>query len=152
MNSFSIYGALRPDFDPLPAPEAVVLGPQARFTVLTSRLIRMEYSRTNTFEDRASQTFWHRRQPPPPFRATSESQDIEMTGVKRKNMRYLPLANQHLVIANIANLIKQTISDGGILQGFRFRNTVHRVKVNELAGHLFHRHSVLLEIARNGRE
>ena len=39
-------------------PAAIVIGPEVRFTVLTSRLIRMEYSRDNTFEDRASQAFW----------------------------------------------------------------------------------------------
>jgi len=59
-------------------PDSIVTGPGVRFTVLTSRLIRMEYSRTNTFEDRASQTFWYRRQPVPPFRVKSESQAIEL--------------------------------------------------------------------------
>lgn len=59
-------------------PDAIVAGPEVRFTVLTSRLIRMEHSRSNTFEDRASQAFWYRRQPPPAFRATSEAQEIEI--------------------------------------------------------------------------
>ena len=44
-------------------PAAVVTGPGVRFTVLTSRLIRLEYSQDSAFEDRASQAFWHRRRP-----------------------------------------------------------------------------------------
>ena len=59
-------------------PTAIVTGPGVRFTVLTSRLIRMEYSRVDAFEDRASQAFWYRRQPPPPFKATPESHEIEI--------------------------------------------------------------------------
>ncbi len=59
-------------------PAAFVTGPEVRFTVLTSRLIRMEYSQSNAFEDRASQAFWYRRQPIPPFRSTQASDGIEI--------------------------------------------------------------------------
>ncbi len=52
---------------PLAEPAAVVQAPQVRFTVLTSRLIRLEFNRDNQFEDRASQVFWHRQQPAVPF-------------------------------------------------------------------------------------
>lgn len=38
-------------FEPLPASRSVVIAPYARFTMLTSRLVRMEYSPTNQFED-----------------------------------------------------------------------------------------------------
>ncbi|MGM0501184.1 MAG: TIM-barrel domain-containing protein [Bacillota bacterium] len=47
--------------------DAVVQGINYRFTVLTSQLIRMEYSETGDFEDRASQIFWHRKLPTPDF-------------------------------------------------------------------------------------
>ncbi len=57
---------------------AIVAGPQVRFTVLTSRLIRLEYSRTNRFEDRASQVFWYRRQPVPPFKVKQTPEQIEI--------------------------------------------------------------------------
>jgi alpha-glucosidase (family GH31 glycosyl hydrolase) len=53
--------------DPLPNPQAVVEAGQARFTVLTPRLIRMEWSPSGVFEDRASQAFWFRTQPAPEF-------------------------------------------------------------------------------------
>ncbi|MBP1778573.1 MAG: hypothetical protein H6Q86_4584, partial [candidate division NC10 bacterium] len=59
-------------------PAAVVTGPRVRFTVLTSRLIRMEYSRDNTFEDQASQAFWYRHQPVPPFKVTQTPEQIEI--------------------------------------------------------------------------
>ena len=48
-------------------PAAVVQVEQARFTLLADRLIRMEYSPTGRFEDRASQAFWYREQPIPDF-------------------------------------------------------------------------------------
>ena len=34
---------------------AIIQGPNCRFTVLTSSLIRMEYSENGSFEDRATQ-------------------------------------------------------------------------------------------------
>lgn len=37
-----------------------VIGKNCRFTLLTSRLIRLEYSRNNVFEDRASQSVFYR--------------------------------------------------------------------------------------------
>jgi hypothetical protein len=47
-------------------------GPAVRFTILTSRLIRMECSRTGSFEDRPSQVFWFRQLPVPQFKHRSE--------------------------------------------------------------------------------
>lgn len=58
---------LRPEQRPLAAPDAVVEVGHARFTVLTARLLRLEYAPDGRFEDRASQVFWFRRQPVPPF-------------------------------------------------------------------------------------
>ncbi len=49
-------------YDPLPDAGAVVLSGdgQARFTVLTSQLLRMEYSSRGRFEDRESYSFINR--------------------------------------------------------------------------------------------
>ncbi len=60
-------------------PRAVVTGPHVRFTVLTSRMIRLEYSRADVFEDRASQAFWYRHQPVPAFTVTQAPDRIEIT-------------------------------------------------------------------------
>ncbi len=53
--------------DPVADPEAIVATGNARFTVLTPAMIRMEWSPTATFEDRASLTFINRRLPIPQF-------------------------------------------------------------------------------------
>ena len=46
---------------------AVVISGNARFTVLTPQLIRMEYSNTAQFEDRATLAFLNRNVPVPEF-------------------------------------------------------------------------------------
>ncbi len=63
---------------PAADPAAVVSGPQVRFTVLTSRLLRLETSPTGHFEDRASQPFWYRRQPVPEYQVTQDDNHIEI--------------------------------------------------------------------------
>ncbi|MEJ2751063.1 MAG: alpha-xylosidase, partial [Anaerolineae bacterium] len=70
-------------FRPVAAAEAVVVAGSARFTVLTSRLIRLEYAANGRFVDQASQLFWYRQQPVPPYK------------VKRKNGR-LQIITDHL--------------------------------------------------------
>ncbi len=55
-------------FDPIADPAAQIQAYQARFTMLSERLIRMEYSPSGQFEDRPSQAFWFRRQPAPDFK------------------------------------------------------------------------------------
>ncbi|MBD3317323.1 MAG: alpha-xylosidase, partial [Chitinivibrionales bacterium] len=53
--------------EPIADPKAVVQYGYVRVTVLTSRLFRIEYEPTGDFDDRASQTFWFRKQPVPPY-------------------------------------------------------------------------------------
>jgi alpha-glucosidase (family GH31 glycosyl hydrolase) len=65
-------------FDPLPNPEAVFQGKDVRFTVLTDRLIRMEYSPTGKFEDMPSQAIWYRNQPVPNFDLVANDARIEI--------------------------------------------------------------------------
>lgn len=61
--------AMAEQWDPVAEPSACVLadGGRARFTILTDRLIRMEWSASGSFEDRASQAFVHRATPTPVF-------------------------------------------------------------------------------------
>lgn len=56
---------LHPHFDPIAAPVAVVSAGDVCVTVLTSRLLRLEYNPTGACEDRPSQAFWFHRQPVP---------------------------------------------------------------------------------------
>src|SRR5262245_12015629 len=67
------------DAQPQARPEAMVIVPHARFTVLTSRLLRLEYSPTDQFEDRASQIFWYRAQPVPDFAVEREANRVVIT-------------------------------------------------------------------------
>ncbi len=76
-------------FKPVARPQAVVLAPQARFSVLTSRLIRLEYSPTDTFEDRPSQAFWFREQPVPGFTVKQTEAEIEIS-TEHLRLRYIP--------------------------------------------------------------
>ena len=61
-------------FDPVANPDAVVVDQNVRFTILTSRIIRLEYSPMAVFNDQPSQVFWYRRQPVPEF-STRYSED-----------------------------------------------------------------------------
>lgn len=60
-------------FDPIASAQAVATAGNARFTVLTPRLLRLEYSPNGRFEDRPSQTFWYRRQPVPEYETWQEN-------------------------------------------------------------------------------
>ena len=53
--------------DPVADPRAVVILGNARFTVLTPELIRMEWAADGKFEDHASFVFINRRLPVPKF-------------------------------------------------------------------------------------
>ncbi|MEZ4595085.1 MAG: glycoside hydrolase family 31 protein [Chloroflexota bacterium] len=74
------------DFDPIANPAAVVIAGSARFTVFTSRLIRLEYDENGRFQNAPSQPFWYRNQPVPPFeqgvkdgRLTIETEHLQLT-------------------------------------------------------------------------
>lgn len=55
---------------------AEVVAGNARFTVLTSRLVRMEWSEDGTFEDNATLTFVNRRLPVPEFKVSRSKSKI----------------------------------------------------------------------------
>lgn len=54
--------------NPVANPEAIVISGNARFSMLTSRLIRMEWAKDGVFEDRASFVFINRNLPVPFFK------------------------------------------------------------------------------------
>ncbi len=62
----SVFARDRQD-DPKADDRAVVVAGNARFTVLTPQLIRMEWSEDGKFEDRATLTFVNRKLPVPEF-------------------------------------------------------------------------------------
>jgi hypothetical protein len=62
--------------EPVADPHAVVLSGNARFTVLTSRLLRLEWSENGQFEDRGSFAFPTRRASVPPFVTRTEGRTL----------------------------------------------------------------------------
>ena len=77
---------LSSDYNPIADPKAVVISNNARFTVLTPYLIRMEYSSSKQFEDRATTAVLNRETTVPEF-TQSISKDgktltIEITSSK----------------------------------------------------------------------
>jgi len=67
-------------------PSVVFIFPTVRFSLLTPRMVRIEINPEGQFEDRPSQTFWHRRQPVPDARIqfgekylTIETDHLELT-------------------------------------------------------------------------
>ena len=60
--------------NPVAAPEATVVFGNARFTILTDRLIRMEWAADGKFEDRASLAFVNRDLPVPKFTKSAKGQ------------------------------------------------------------------------------
>ena len=59
-------------------PDCVVQGDKYRFTVLTSRMLRMEYSEDGVFEDRPTQIVWNRKIDHPVFRVTDTEDCLEI--------------------------------------------------------------------------
>ena len=68
-------------------PRAIVVSGEARFTVLTPRLIRMEWSATKQFEDRASLVFINRRQSVPTFKVETR-QGVVTVSTDSLTLRY----------------------------------------------------------------
>ena len=60
-------------------PEATVICGKARFTVLTDRLIRMEWSENGLFEDRASLAIVNRKLPVPSFKTKTQGDVFTIT-------------------------------------------------------------------------
>jgi hypothetical protein len=96
--------------NPVALPEALVQVEQARFTILTPRLIRMEYSPDNIFEDRASQAFWHRRQPVPQFQVRRPDQTGETRALEIETpyLHLLYQPGQHFHRDSLSVRVKET--------------------------------------------
>ena len=67
---------LSQQLNPAADPQATVTIDKARFTVLTDRLIRMEWAEDGVFEDRASLAIINRRLPVPAFKVNRKGQGV----------------------------------------------------------------------------
>ena len=75
------------DMSPIANEGAIVRGEKYRFTVLTSQMIRLEYSDDGIFEDRASQCVMNRKFPVPDFEV-QEKDDILVIRTKNLCLSY----------------------------------------------------------------
>jgi hypothetical protein len=64
------------DYDPVANPKAVVVSGNARFTVLTDNVIRMEYSSSGSFEDQATLAFLNRNLTVPVFTSSTSGSTL----------------------------------------------------------------------------
>jgi hypothetical protein len=71
-----LFERIRFGGNPVAHPGSVVIHGDARFTMLTSRLLRLEWSETGEFEDRSSYAFPTRYAPPPRFTSQAAGGDL----------------------------------------------------------------------------
>ncbi|MCA9949305.1 MAG: SCP2 sterol-binding domain-containing protein [Anaerolineales bacterium] len=99
-------------FQPTADPKAAVSYSNVRFTVLTSRLLRLEYSPTAEFEDRPSQAFWYRRQPVPDYKVMTENGRFTL------NTEYLQLNYQSNTLGFTAESLTITLKANNTIWHF----------------------------------
>ncbi len=75
-DSSDLFERVRFRGDPVANPASLVISDHARFTVLTPRLLRMEWAETGEFEDRSTYAFPIRRAAVPPFTARQDGDDL----------------------------------------------------------------------------
>ena len=74
--ALAISLTLAAENNPVAAPGATVVCGNARFTVLTDRLVRMEWAADGVFEDRASLAIVNRNLPVPAFKAETKGEGV----------------------------------------------------------------------------
>ncbi len=91
--------------NPVADPKAVVTIGNARFTVLTPQLIRMEWSASGKFEDHASFVFINRRLPVPEFATSNQSSGgVELWTIKTDalTLSYTPSGDGHFTPSDLS--------------------------------------------------
>jgi hypothetical protein len=110
--------------DPVADPAAVILSGEARFTILTPQLIRLEWSAGGRFEDQPSLVFINRRMPVPKF-SREEKGGLLTVKTEKLTLRYRPgsgpLSPENLEISFSLNgtevLWKPGMEEKGNLKG-----------------------------------
>lgn len=72
-----------------------------RFTLLTSQLVRMEYAPNGRFEDRATQTFWHRDLEVPTFTLEELASGVWQIGTDHLTLTYDSTDTQSFTADNL---------------------------------------------------
>lgn len=89
--------------NPMANPKAIVVSGNARFTVLTPEMIRLEYSDVGQFEDRATFTVINRDLDVPKFQ-TSEDETFFFLETDKLRLKYRKGTNPRTVPASATNL------------------------------------------------
>ena len=104
--------------NPVAAPEATVVMGNARFTVLTDRLIRMEWAEDGVFEDRASLAIVNRNLPVPSFTQSVKSGVLTIrTGALTLSYRGGRFSADNLSVRFAKGTWKPGMADSGNLKG-----------------------------------
>ncbi len=98
--------------NPVAPQEAVVNAGNARFTVLTDEMIRIEYSDKGVFEDRATFTVQNRCMPMVPEYAKSEDSEFLYINTAKLKLKYRKGANPMTVPPSPENLTVTMIHEG----------------------------------------
>ena len=73
-----LHTRFQPNLDGRCNPACVVQGDKYRFTVLTTRMLRMEYAEDGVFEDRPTQIVWNRNFDHPAFTVRDQEGCLEI--------------------------------------------------------------------------
>jgi alpha-glucosidase (family GH31 glycosyl hydrolase) len=96
-------GQVQPGGNPVADPRAIITIGNARFTVLTPQLIRMEWSADSKFEDHASFVFINRRLPVPQFSHTLTDSGTALTiKTDALTLNYAPTGDGHFTAENLS--------------------------------------------------
>lgn len=117
---FFVSGVYSMEYDPVAVPEATIDLENVRFTVLTSGVIRMEWSEKNIFEDHATLVFVNRNLPVPEFKKKIEHGWLYIKTVKF-NLKYKmdsgKFTNENLQIDFNYDGIKRSWKPGQVNKG-----------------------------------
>jgi len=112
--------------NPVASTDAIVLSGNARFTVLTPELIRMEYSPLGKFEDKASLVFINRSLPVPNY---SKKTKGKVTTIKTDQLvlKYIndgkPFSAENLSVVLLSSKGKKTIWTPGTKDSLNLKGT-----------------------------
>ncbi|MEM8862402.1 MAG: TIM-barrel domain-containing protein, partial [Chloroflexota bacterium] len=102
----SVLPHLKAQTRPVAHPDAIIQpNAHVRFTILTPRLIRMEYAPNGQFEDRASQTFWFREQPIPAIESNHKANEL-ITETAGLALKYSGSGSEGFSADNLSILMK----------------------------------------------
>lgn len=90
--------------NPVALPEAVVTSGNARFTVLTPEMVRIEYSDKGVFEDRATFAIQNREMESVPVFETAEDSEFLYIKTSKLNLKYRKGTNPKTIPASADNL------------------------------------------------